>query len=211
MHKISRNIIFYICILLSIQSTAFAQQKPDALKEYKAGNYEKAISICEDEIRLNEHSLDSYVVLCWSLVANKQYSEAEFWASRARKIAQYDQRVIEVLAESKYYQGKNAEALNLFQEYLSLVPLNADRVGTAFYFMGEIFIRQAKFEHADIALSQALRIEPLRSTWWVRLAYAREMTRDYAKALLAYEQALGLSPFLEDAVNGRDRVKKLIR
>lgn len=128
-----------------------------------------------------------------------------------KKISQYDHRVIEVLAEAKYYQGKNNDALALFQEYLSLVPLNADRAGTAFYLMGEIFIRQAKFEHADIALTQAVKIEPLRSAWWVRLAYAREMTRGYAKALLAYEQALSLSPFLEDAVNGRERVKKLIR
>ncbi|HQL05362.1 MAG TPA: hypothetical protein PLU33_09500 [Treponemataceae bacterium] len=211
MFKSIRKGLVYTFLLLSFRFDAQAQNSNDALKEYNAGNYQTAVSICEEEIRRNDTNIDSYVVLCWSLVANKQYSEAEFWASRAKKISQYDHRVIEVLAEAKYYQGKNNDALALFQEYLSLVPLNADRAGTAFYLMGEIFIRQAKFEHADIALTQAVKIEPLRSAWWVRLAYAREMTRGYAKALLAYEQALSLSPFLEDAVNGRERVKKLIR
>lgn len=200
-----------ILVLLIITSLVTAQQKPDALKEYNAGSYQNAVLICEEEIRQNETSINSYAVMCWSLIANKQYSEAEFWATRARIISPYDHRIIEALAEAKFYQGKNNEALSLFQEYLSLVPLNADRVGLAYYFMGEIFIRQAKFEHADIALTQAVNIEPLRSSWWVRLAYAREMTRGYAKALLAYDKALSLSPFLEDAVNGRERVKKLMR
>ena len=210
MFKTKKTIIFFFLTLFTVFFT-HAQNKPDALKEYNAGNYIQAIEICHTEIQENESNLDSYVVLCWSLVSNKQYSEAEFWALRAQKIAQYDHRIKEVLAESKYYQGKNDDALSLFQEYISLVPLNAARVGLTYYFMGEIFIRQAKFQHADIALTQAVHIEPLRSLWWVRLAYAREMTGNYAKALTAYEKALSLSPFLEDGVNGRARVKKLIR
>ncbi len=206
-----RFTILFLTLVLCYQFGLSAQQKSDALKEYNAGNYKAAIAVCEELIRQNDSDIEAYVVLCWSLVANKQYSEAEFWASRAKKISQYDHRIIEVLAEAKYYQGKNNESLLLFQEYLSLVPLNAERTGISYNFMGEIFIRQAKFEHADIALTQAVKIEPLRSAWWVRLAYAREMTRGYAQSLLAYEKALSLSPFLEDAVNGRERVKKLIR
>ena len=77
--------------------------------------------------------------------------------------------------------------------------------------MGEIFIRQAKYQHADIALSQAVKIEPLKDFWWIRLGYTRELARRYGSALLAYDKALSLSPFLEDAINGRERVKKLIR
>ncbi len=199
------------CIVLIQCTFLAAQQKSGGFKEYNAGDYAEAASICEEEIRKDDANLDSYVVMCWSLVANRQYSEAEFWASRARSISQYDHRIIEVLAEAKYYQGKNTEALSLFQEYLSLVPLNAQRTGLSYYFMGEIFIRLAKFEHADISLTQAVTIDPLASAWWVRLAYAREMTRNYSQALLAYNKALNLSPFMEDAVHGRERVKKLIR
>jgi hypothetical protein len=45
----------------------------------------------------------------------------------------------------------------------------------------------------------------------IRLVYNTELARSYGSALLAYDQALSLSPFLEDAINGRERVKKLIR
>lgn len=210
MLKTQKKCIFFFLVLFTT-FVLYAQNKPDALKEYNAGNNIRAIEICHTEIQEDETNLDSYVVLCWSLVSNKQYSEAEFWALRAQKIAQYDHRIKEVLAEAKYYQGKNNEALSLFQEYISLVPLNAARVGVAYFFMGEIFIRQAKYEHADIALTQAVQIEPLRPLWWVRLAYTREMIGNYAQSLTAYEKALNLSPFLEDGVSGRARVKKLIQ
>lgn len=205
-----KSFCLVLLLLLSV-SFVITQTKPDALKEYNAGNYIRAIEICEDEIHVNDKNMDSYTVLCWSLIANKQYNEAEFWANHARKIAQYDQRIIEALAEAKFYLGKNQEALSLFQEYLSLVSLSASRAGLAYYFMGEIFIRQAKYQHADIALSQAIKIEPLKDFWWIRLGYTRELARSYGSALLAYDKALSLSPFLEDAINGRERVKKLIR
>lgn len=205
-----KSFVFALLIFTTLYFS-FSQTKPDALREYNAGNYLRAIEICEKEIQENDKNMDSYAVLCWSLIANKQYNEAEFWANHARKIAQYDQRIIEALAEAKYYLGKNQESLSLFQEYLSLVSLSASRSGLAYYFMGEIFIRQAKYQHADIALSQAVTIEPLKDFWWVRLAYTRELARSYGAALLAYNQALALSPFLEDAVSGRERVKKLIR
>lgn len=203
----------FVCLFF-LSTTLFfalAQTRPDALREYNAGNYLRAIEICESEIQENDKNMDSYAVLCWSLIANMQYNEAEFWANHAKKIAQYDHRIIEALAEAKYYLGKNQESLSLFQEYLSLVSLSASRSGLAYYFMGEIFIRQAKYQHADIALSQAVAIEPLKDFWWVRLGYTRELARSYGSALLAYNQALALSPFLEDAVSGRERVKKLIR
>lgn len=205
-----KNFLYFVFFGIFF-SPLLAQTKPDALKEYNAGNFVRAIEICQSEIQANDKNMDSYAVLCWSLISNKQYNEAEFWANHARKIAQYDQRIIEALAEAKFYLGKNQESLNLFQEYLSLVSLSASRSGLAYYFMGEIFIRQAKYQHADIALSQAVAIEPLKDFWWLRLGYTRELARSYGSALLAYNQALTLSPFLEDAVSGRERVKKLIR
>lgn len=205
-----KNFLYFVFFSIFF-SPLLAQTKPDALKEYNAGNFVRAIEICQSEIQANDKNMDSYAVLCWSLISNKQYNEAEFWANHARKIAQYDQRIIEALAEAKFYLGKNQESLNLFQEYLSLVSLSASRSGLAYYFMGEIFIRQAKYQHADIALSQAVAIEPLKDFWWLRLGYTRELARSYGSALLAYNQALTLSPFLEDAVSGRERVKKLIR
>lgn len=202
---------FSLICLVFCTNFVFGQSKPDALKEYNNGNYTKAIQICEEELKSNPQNLDSYVVLCWSLVKNKQYTEAELQGTNARKISKYDHRIIEILAEAKYYLGKNNDALELFQEYISLVPTSGSRVGTAYYYVGEIFILKAMYEHADIALTQAVRIEPLKEAWWVRLGYAREMTKSYKESVLAYEKALDLNPSLADAKQGKNRVITHIR
>jgi len=196
----------FIAFALAVISTAFAQGKPDALKEWRNGNYKRAIEICEDELAANPRNLDSYVVLCWALVDNKQYAEAEKRASAARKIKNDDVRLIEILGEAKYYLDKNSEALNMFQMYIARTQeSNASRLGKVYYFTGEIYIRQAKFEHADIALSMAVRLEPSMSSWWSRLGYAREQAKDYNAAVTAYDRALAQNPGLTEAVRGKER------
>ncbi|MCR4789482.1 MAG: tetratricopeptide repeat protein [Treponemataceae bacterium] len=207
---ISKISILVILSIFSINSI-FAEQKKDALKLYKAGNYIEAIKVCEEEIALQPDRIEAFIVICWSLVANKQYSEAEMWASKGKVIAPYDQRITEVLAESKFYLGKNDEALSLFQDYIALVQSSASRIGDVYYFMGEIYIRKGWFHHADIAFSQAVRIEPLREIWWTRLAYARETAGEYKLALDAYNRALVINSQNLDAKNGKKRVMAKIR
>lgn len=184
-----------------------SRQKPDALKLYSAGRYAEAVTVCEQEIKEKSDNIESYVVLCWSLVRNRQYSEAEYWALQGRKISRYDQRLVEVLGEAKFYLGQNREALALFQEYISLVGAKGSRLGEAYYFMGEIYIRLARYNHADIAFSQAVRTEPLYDYWWTRLGYAREMAGSFALSAAAYEKALELNAGQADALRGRDRVR----
>ena len=192
----------------STQNVQSAQrQRPDALKLYSAGRYSEAITVCEQEIAEKPGNVESYVVLCWSLVRNRQYSEAEYWALQGRQLSRYDQRLVEVLGEAKYFLGQNREALALFQEYVSLVGEKGGRLGEAYYFMGEIYIRLARYNHADIALSQAVRTQSLYDYWWTRLGYAREMAGSYALALTAYEKALELNAGQADALRGRDRVR----
>lgn len=183
------------------------KQKPDALKLYTAGRYAEAVAVCEQEIAEKPDNVDSYVVLCWSLVRNRQYSEAEYWALQGRKISRYDQRLVEALGEAKYFLGQNREALALFQEYVSLVGEKGSRLGEAYYFMGEIYIRLSRYNHADIAFSQAVRTEPLYDYWWTRLGYAREMAGSFSLSLTAYEKALELNAGQADALRGRDRVR----
>ena len=202
-----------VCFLLFvfIFCSLFAEPKPDALKLYNSGKYAESISVCEKELEKSPQNMDSYVVLCWALVKNKQYTEAEMRANNALQISKYDHRIIEILGEAKYYLGKYNEALPFFQEYISLVPTTGSRLGSVYYYVGEIFILQGKFEHADIALSQAVMLEPLKETWWIRLGYAREMTRTWAASSQAYQKALDLNPLLDDAKRGKERVMPKIR
>ena len=165
-------------------------QKRDALVLYQNGDYAAAIQICETEIARNPSRIESYVVLCWSLVRNRQYAEAEQRAADGLAVSPYDLRLIEILGEAKYYLGKNNGALEQFQRYVANAPESGSRVGTAYYFMGEIYIRQARYQHADISLSAAVKKEPLLDRWWTRLGYAREMAGNYYEAAEAYDEAL---------------------
>lgn len=188
-----------------------AAQKKDALELYRKGYYEESASVCQQEIKETPDNIDSYVVLCWALVANRQYSEASYWSVKGREVVKFDPRLVEVQAESEYYLGKNEESLAHFQEYISLVGSSGSRIGEAYQFMGEIYIREEKYNHADISFSQAVRIDPLRDAWWARLGYAREMAEEYVSAVNAYEKALTLNPSQEAAKEGKQRVSRLMQ
>ena len=183
-----------------------SSDKRDALLLYQNGDYAGAVTACEAEIASDPTRIDSYVVMCWSLVKNKQFAEAEQHASDGLKISPYDLRLIEVLGEAKYYLGKNNGAMEQFQKYVASAPESGSRVGTAYYYMGEIYIRQARYQHADISLSAAVKKEPLLDRWWSRLGYAREMAGNYYESMSAYDESLKLNPSSADAQNGRKRV-----
>ena len=206
-----KKIIFLPDLFLITLSLFSQTEKPDELKLYREGKYPESIAVCIQEIQDNPDNLDSYVVLCWGLVSNRQYSEAEYWAEKGRQVSKYDPRLVESQAEAKYFQGQNAAALALFQEYISLVPSSGSRYGEAYYYMGEIYIRQSKFNHADIAFTQAVKTEPLKDYWWTRLGYAREMAKNYSISLEAYDQALSLNPYRAEAKNGKERVSKFLQ
>ena len=193
--------------LLLTAALAFAQTtaKPDALRLYNEKDYAQAIAICESEIKEKPNNMDAYCVLCWSLIASRMYLQAEERATQARKVNPYDVRLMEVLGEAKYFLGKNDEALNMFQRYAANASENALRYGRVYFYMGEIYIKQSKFQHADIALSTAVRSEPLRDDWWTRLGYAREQCKNYASAIIAYDRALTINPLQYDASPGKDR------
>ncbi len=196
------NLLFSFCFLIPL---AAQTEKPDALKLYRANKYKEAIVVCENELSLNPNNMDSYSVLCWSLLSNKQYQEAEQRAAEAHKINSYDIRIIEALGEAKYYLNKYNEALNMFQRYVANANEDAARMGRVYFLMGEIYVNQSKFEHADISYSMAVKIEPLMDFWWTRLGWARESLKNYKSAIEAYDNALKLNPSQYDANRGKAR------
>lgn len=208
-----KQLIISIILLFSAGIQGFTQttQQRDALILYHNGKYKEAVQVCEDELKETPTRIDSYVVMCWSLVKNKQYAEAEQRATEGLAVSAYDLRLIEILGEARYYLGKNNGAMEQFQKYVANANDSSSRLGTAYYFMGEIYIRQARYQHADIALSSAVKKEPLYENWWIRLGYAREMAGNYLESLEAYDEALRLNPSSVDASRGRDRVKDKIK
>jgi predicted Zn-dependent protease len=208
----NKNFLKYaisLFFLLISGLVVFGQNRPDAVQEYRNGNYERAVSICLNEISVNRNNIESYVVICWSLVRLNRYEEAKTYAQSGWNISRYDPRIIEILGEINYFQGSNHEALRYFQDYINLAP-EGQRMEMAYYFMGEIYIRLGRFRHADIALSTAVHQVPDNAAWWTRLAYARESAGDLQDAAVAYERALFLNSQLSDARMGLERIRQAL-
>jgi tetratricopeptide (TPR) repeat protein len=194
-----------LVILAVFPAPVFAQNKPDALVAYHRGHYERAVAICKDELAADKSNMDAHVVLGWSLIKLGRFAEAQKDAERALAISD-DPRIVEILGEIHFFEGKNREALRYFQLYIAHAP-NGDRIDQVYYFMGEIYIRLRRFGHADIALSTALHYLPGNAVWWMRLAYAKENANDRTGAVSAYERALSLNPQLSDARRGLERLR----
>jgi len=199
-----------VAALALIAATAWAQPAADALSEFRMGNHARAVEIGMAEIARGGRDMETYVVLCRSLVALGRFDEALRFANAARAINRHDPRVIEVLGEIYFNLGNNAEALRYFQHYAAIAP-EGNRIHTTYFFVGEIFIRKGMFRHADIALSTAVHKSPGNPEWWARLAFARERAGELLPAASAYERALALNGRHADALRGLERVRVALR
>jgi tetratricopeptide (TPR) repeat protein len=204
-----RRLVLALAWALSCAMAASAQDKPDALRLYVDGKYDDARRACLAEIAQEPSNVESYVVLSWSLVSLQRYADAENYALKGYAIRR-DPRLTETLGETAYFLGRNEAALHNFENYVGAVP-EGGRVGIAYYYMGEIYLRLGRFGHADIALSTALQFSPGSAKWWTRLGYARERYGDLDHALEAYKKALSIDPRLQDASDGSDRVEAKLR
>ena len=204
------NRAFAVIALVALAALASgAQDRPDALRLYVDGKYDEARRASLAEIASTPESVDSYVVLSWSLIALKRYADAENYALKGYAIRR-DPRLTEVLGETAYYLGRNDAALRHFMNYVSAVS-EGGRVGIAYFYMGEIYLRLGRFGHADISFSTALQYTSGNAKWWTRAGYARERYGDAVHALEAYNKALQIDPRMQDAADGAARVTAKLR
>ena len=162
-----KRVVFFIGLIFLVGAVFAQTQKQDALVLYHNGKYAESVAVCEEEINENPNRVESYVVMCWALVKNKQYSQAEQRATEGLAVSPYHLRLIDILGEAKYYLGKNNGAMEQFQKYVASAPESSSRVGSAYYFMGEIYIKQGRYQHADISFTSACRKDPLVDKWWL--------------------------------------------
>lgn len=193
--------------LIFTATLMMAQTRPDALKEYRAGNYERAVEICRMELAETPGNMDSHTVLGWSLLRLGRNKEALEAGTAAMNQARYDVRIIEIVGEAHYFLGNNRDALKFFEEYCVLAP-TGDRIALVYFYMGEIFIRLGEYNHADMAFTTAVYHSANTAKWWARLGYAREMAQDYRYSLEAYDKALQLNTALTEALRGKERVQE---
>jgi tetratricopeptide (TPR) repeat protein len=205
----SKALVLVFALAAFAAVSARAQDKPDALRLYVDGKYDEARRACLAEINSAPDNIESYVVLSWSLISLGRFADAENYALKGYALRR-DPRLTETLGETAYFLGRNDAALRNFQNYVSAVS-EGGRVGTAYYYMGEIYLRLGRFGHADIAFSTALQYTSGNAQWWTRAGYAREKYGDIVHSLEAYNKALSIDPRLQDATDGAGRVSAKLR
>ncbi len=193
--------------LLAFLVAAAGAQSSEALRAYRAGRLAEALSLSLEALRLRPSDADASAVLGWCYLDSGKWEDAHRVAARAFKTARYDHRLLDILARASFALGLNEESLQHFQDYITLVPEGA-ATGKAYAYMGEIFVRQGRYQRADIAFTTAVSHSPGDAGLWSRLGYAREMAKDYVHSRAAYEQALRLNPALHDATLGLERVQE---
>ena len=205
----SKHCVLAFCLFLFSLVPLFAQNRPDALQAFRDGQFERSIAICRDEIAENSRNLEAHVVICWSLMALGRLEEARAYAMAGRGISRYDVRLILILGEIAFFQGRNVDALRYFQDFINLAP-DGPRKDRVYYLLGEVYMRMGRFRHADIALTTAVHRVPGNAAWWTRLAYARENAGDLSAAVVAYERAISLNSQLGDAQRRLERVRQTL-
>jgi tetratricopeptide (TPR) repeat protein len=188
--------------LLSAQTEA-QRLTQEATLSFRAKNYQQAIRQSQQAAALIDKKnvsliMDNYANWSASLIALERYGEAIEIANAAQNISPFDPRTIQTLGEAYYHIGDGARALPFLQQYIAINP-TGDYVGRIYYYMGEIYLRQGFYNHADIAFSTAVYHSPLTVRWWYRLGYTREMGGDLLGAKTAYDEALKLNPSFAEA------------
>jgi tetratricopeptide (TPR) repeat protein len=211
------SILFSLILPLSGQE---ASPGADALLLYQRGrdletanktaeaeqSYRDAIAVCDAEIIANPARMDSYVVKSWCLHRLKRHQEVIATGLAALKQST-DYRIIEVMGEAYYHVDDMQSCLRYLQRYVDSVPENADRVSSAYFYMGEAYLRLKQYAHADIAYTIAVYKTPSMNKWWYRLGMAKEGSGDVDGAVQAYEKSLALNPSYAEAAQARDRLK----
>lgn len=192
-----------LLVLFSFLATGLFAQS--ARKEYNAKNYPSAVKICEDEIKNKKATANTYKVLLWSLIKQRNYKYArDKGIEGLRRFDDLD--IKESLGVAYYYLGDYSKAMENLKAYKTEMP-DGEYLDDVCYFMGEIYLRNGEYNNADISMSEAVFRYPKSAKWWSRLGYAREKAglKDLAKA--AYEKALERDKNYPDAISGLKRVK----
>ncbi len=204
--------IVIFTLLISISFSLFSQNQKNALVLWRQGKFQEAADVCLLELENLPSSsfaerMDSYTVLCWSLLSLKRYDDVLKYGSEAYEKSSRDWRFVAALGEAHYHLGNNKESLYFFEKYIELKN-SGDKIDYIYYLMGHLFLRMEEFNRADVALSMAVYLKPLEAKWWARLGFAREQAKDYQRAKEAYNQALSINSSLVDAERGVKRVQK---
>jgi tetratricopeptide (TPR) repeat protein len=207
-NKVAAFVFAAFCLLSG--TFAFSQDREDALVLFKQGNYARAVEVCIQEINATPGNTDSYIVLGWSLIAQRRYQETLDYMTKGMDTVGPNSWILKNIGDALYYLGRPNEALVRFEQFVSS-GVTSDAKAETYYLMGEIYYTRRELILADTAISAACAYRASRGDWWRRLGVIREEQGDFSASLAAFIEAVRLNQNDQDALRGRDRVKARIQ
>ncbi len=168
--------------------------------------FQRSLAMTERLLSADQSNADLQTLKAWNLFRLHRYFDTVVYAQNILNTHQ-DYRIIETMAEALFFLGKNEEALSAFSRYFTLSPEQDDRRSSAYYYVGEIYFRIKKYEHADIAFSTAVALEKNMYYWWYRLGLVEEILGEYRKAYSSFNASLALNSGFQPAIDAKARVK----
>ncbi|MEN6383245.1 MAG: hypothetical protein ABFC86_08315 [Rectinema sp.] len=168
--------------------------------------FQRSLAMTERLLSKEPSNPDLQTLKTWTLFRLHRYVDTVVYAQSVLNTRE-DHRVLETMAEALFFLNKNEEALSAFGRYFTIAPENDDRRSSAFYYVGEIYFRIKKYEHADIAFSTAVSMEKNMYYWWYRLGLVKEILGQYRRAYEAFNTSLSLKSNFKPALEARERVK----
>ena len=168
--------------------------------------FQRSLAMTERLLSKEPSNPDLQTLKTWNLFRLHRYVDTVVYAQSVLNTRE-DHRVLETMAEALFFLNKNEEALSAFGRYFTIAPENDDRRSSAFYYVGEIYFRIKKYEHADIAFSTAVSMEKNMYYWWYRLGLVKEVLGQYRLAYEAFNASLALKSNFKPALEARERVK----
>lgn len=168
--------------------------------------FQRSLAMTERLLASDAVNADLQTLKTWNLFRLHRYTDTVVYAQSVLNTRQ-DYRIIETMAEALYFLGKNEEALAAFSRYFTLSPDSDDRRSSAYYYVGEVYYRIKKYEHADIAFSTAVALEKNMYYWWYRLGLVKEILGQYRRAYEAFNTSLALRLNFQPALDAKERVR----
>lgn len=185
--------------------------REDALVLFRQGNYTRAAEVCLEELqsptRTRTQRLDSYVVLCWSLLQADRFRDVIRYGEEGLRLNVNDVRLIFTMCEAYFALKEYQNALEFAQRYVRVAP-TGDKLPQVYNYMGQIFLQWKEYYHAVTAFATSVSINPHAGAVWASLGTAKENLKDVKGAREAYRRALSLQSYNETAREGMARLDR---
>lgn len=191
-----------------------------------AGDYEDAVEVLRETVRVSGNSATIYTELGQIYIAQKRLELAQLVLAKALELDAKDPAVYNALALLAQRQGKAQEA---FERYDQAVSLDASYIDARFN-KATVLLDAGDYARAKTELAAIVEKRPDDFAAWVSLGVAHRGLKEYPEARKAFERVIKDAPrrsspradamwnlailkidFVEDAAGGKAELERYLQ